>query len=94
MKPVWSSLARRDLRELLLYIAEDSPQNAAIVNTRILNAAELLGEFPNAGRPGRVHGTRERIVSRTPYILVYKMDEELVRILRVLRGARKWPNNF
>jgi toxin ParE1/3/4 len=71
MRPVWSEPASRDLRELVSYIARDSTQNAELVRTRILKSVELLGEMPYAGRPGRVSGTRERVVSRTPFILVY-----------------------
>ena len=90
-KPVWASRARQDLREIILYIAEDSPQTAAIVNERILNAVDLLAKMPESGRPGRVPGTRERVVGRTPFILIYIVESAQVRILRVLRGARKWP---
>jgi toxin ParE1/3/4 len=94
MKPVWSPRARRDLRELITYIAEDSPQNADLVNERISKSVELLGDMPYAGRLGRIAGTHERVVSRTPFILVYRVDSEQVHILRVLRGARKWPGSI
>ena len=86
MRPVWSEPASRDLRELVSYIARDSTQNAELVRTRI--SVELLGEMPYAGRPGRVSGTRERVVSRTPFILVYRIDPEQIVVLRVYRGAR------
>ena len=94
MKPIWSARARRDLRELLAHIAKDSDQNADLVNARILKSVETLESMPNAGRPGRVSGTRERVVGRTSYILVYRIDSEQVHILRVLRGTRKWPGSF
>jgi toxin ParE1/3/4 len=42
------------------------------------------------GRPGRVQGTRERIITGTPYIVVYRVRHE-VEILRVLHGAMRWP---
>jgi toxin ParE1/3/4 len=93
MRPVWSEPASRDLRELLSYIAKDSPQNAELVRTRILKSVELLGELPYAGRIGRVVGTRERVVGRTPFILVYRIDPEQIAILRVYRGARKPPRS-
>ena len=90
-KPVWAPRARKDLREIILYVAQDSPQTAAIVNERILNAVDLLAKMPKSGRPGRVPGTRERVVGRTPFLLIYTFESTQVRILRVLRGARKWP---
>lgn len=94
MKLTWSRLARRDLYELISYIAKDSVQGSALVAARILNTAELLVRVPRGGRPGRVPGTRERAVSRTPYLLVYKIASGGVRILRVYHGARKWPEYF
>lgn len=94
MKLVWSSRAKRDLRELIAYIVEDSIQGAQLVATRILKAAELLSKMPRSGRVGRTPGTRERVVGRTPYILVYRIVSGRIRILRVYHSARKWPASF
>jgi toxin ParE1/3/4 len=46
------------------------------------------------GRPGRVTGTRELVVDGTPYILPYRVRNRVVQILRVLHGARRWPQRF
>jgi plasmid stabilization system protein ParE len=43
------------------------------------------------GRPGRVNGTRELIIQRTPYIAAYRIAGKTVRILRELHGAQMWP---
>jgi plasmid stabilization system protein ParE len=94
MKVTWGRRARRDLRELVTYIADDSVQAAEIVAARILKAAESLAKAPRSGRPGRVAGTRERVVGRTPYILAHQIVSGRVRILRVYHGARKWPASF
>ena len=94
MKLTWERRARRDLRELIAFIAEASVQSAEAVADRILKAAELLTEFPRSGRSGRVPGTRERVVGRTPYILVYQIVSGRVRILRVYHGSRQWPKKF
>jgi len=94
MKLIWGPRAKRDLRELVAYIAEDSIQAAELIATRILKAAELLAKMPRVGRIGRVPGTCERVVGRTPYILAYQIISGRVRILRVFHGARKWPLRF
>ena len=94
MKVIWGRQARRDLRELVAYIAEDSVEAAEQVSERILKAAESLSSFPRSGRPGRVKGTRERMVGKTPYILAYRVASNRVRILRVYHAARRWPNEF
>jgi toxin ParE1/3/4 len=84
----------RDLEELAACIAQDSEQTAGRVETRIHEAVRLLRELPGMGRPGRVIGTRELIVQRTSYILVYRIQSAIIRILRVFRGARRWPSRF
>jgi toxin ParE1/3/4 len=46
------------------------------------------------GRPGRVPGTREFVIPRTPHIVPYRLQGESIQILRVYHGARRWPDSF
>jgi addiction module RelE/StbE family toxin len=94
VKLVWTKAAIRDLDELAMYIAADSDQAAESVEASIHKEARLLSRFPRSGRIGRTPGTRERVVARTPYILVYRIVSGRVRILRVYHGARRWPDQF
>lgn len=95
MRVLWSPAGRNDLLSLLAFIAEDNPTAAVRVVTRIAhNAEQLLSQSPSMGRPGRVPGTRELIVPRTPYIVPYRIVSETIEILRVYHGARKWPNEL
>jgi len=41
-----------------------------------------------------VLGTRELVISRTPYIAAYCITGDTVRILRVLQGAQQWPDEM
>lgn len=43
---------------------------------------------------GRVEGTRELVITHTPYIVAYTIDphSNTVVVLRVLHGARRWPD--
>jgi toxin ParE1/3/4 len=66
MRLNWGPHAKRDLYELISYVAEDSVQAAELVATRVLVTAERLSERPHVGRPGRVKGTRELVILRTP----------------------------
>jgi toxin ParE1/3/4 len=50
-----------------------------------------LEQFPCRGQLGHVVGTRELAVIRTPYVLVYRIDDIVVVILRVRHGAQRWP---
>jgi addiction module toxin, RelE/StbE family len=53
---------------------------------------QQLIRHPESGRIGRVDGTRELVIDRTPYIAAYRIAGDTVRILRVLHGAQQWPN--
>ncbi|HEY2860193.1 MAG TPA: type II toxin-antitoxin system RelE/ParE family toxin [Terracidiphilus sp.] len=94
MKVTWGRRARRDLHELIACIAEDSVQTAELVADRIWKAVAQLAIVPRSGRVGRVAGTRELAIPKTPYLLVYRIRSRGLFILRVLRGARKWPARF
>jgi plasmid stabilization system protein ParE len=59
---------------------------------RILAVAQVLGSHPWIGHAGRVAGTREFVVSRTPCVIVYSVNAELLTILRVLHSKQQWPS--
>jgi toxin ParE1/3/4 len=91
MRVVWFSLALDDLEHVRACVAEESPRSAEVVAGRILDAVELLMDFPDRGQPGRVSGTRELVVPRTPFIVAYRTRGSTIEILRVIHGARCWP---
>jgi toxin ParE1/3/4 len=95
MDIVWSPEATRDLAALSAYIAEDNPAAAAQTVLRILRTiATLLPTTPSRGRPGRVPGTRELVIPRSPFIVPYRLERGAIQILRIYHGARRWPESF
>jgi toxin ParE1/3/4 len=90
MKVVWSRRAIRHLVHLREYIEKDSEQNATLAAGRILKAVELLQTHPEMGRPGRVLGTRELVVTDTPFIIPYRVRRERLELIAVFHGRRKW----
>jgi toxin ParE1/3/4 len=91
MQLEWSQFAQADREAIFDYIEADSPQAAITVDDRIRQQIEELMKFPKVGRPGRIDGTRELIIQRTPYIAAYRIAGKTIRILRVLHGAQMWP---
>jgi toxin ParE1/3/4 len=91
MKIVWSRPAIGHLTHLRQYIEQESEQNAALVAQRIFKAVELLQNHPQMGRPGRLPGTRELVVSDTPYIIPYRIRRERLVLLGVFHGHQRWP---
>jgi toxin ParE1/3/4 len=49
----------------------------------VREGTELLCRHPALGRPGRVIGTRELVMTELPYVLPYRVREDWVEILRV-----------
>lgn len=94
MQVKWLRLALADLEEAAGYIAQSDPDAAKRIVARIWQATQILAEQPGIGRPGRVRGTRELLVSGTPYIVPYRVVGDAVQILRVLHTSRKWPKEF
>ena len=94
MKLAWSRHAAADRLAIFTWIAQDDPRSAALVDDRLEDAARRLIDFPESGRPGRVEGTRELVVARTPYVVPYQIVGDTVRLLRVIHGARMWPQEL
>ncbi len=94
MRLEWSHSAQADRDAIFDYIEADNPQAAITVDEHIQLQVEGLVRFPESGRPGRVEGTRELVIDRTPYIAAYRVDRGAIRILRVLHGAQRWPDDM
>jgi toxin ParE1/3/4 len=95
VKLIWSRRAVADLRALRAFIEHDDPGAAARAADRIIDAIETVAPAnPRIGRPGPVPGTRELVVSGTPYVVPYRIRDGNIVILRVLHGARRWPGQF
>lgn len=94
MRLEWSAFALEDRDGIFDYIEEDSPRAAVDVDDRIRTQVRQLLQFPETGRLGRIEGTRELVISRTPYIAAYRITGDTVRILRVLHGAQQWPDEM
>lgn len=94
MKLIWSPEAAIDLREMVAYLSAENPHAARALYRRIEAAAIEMIATPYIGRPGRVPGTRELVITNTPYILPYQIRSDCLEILRVYHAARKWPNQF
>jgi toxin ParE1/3/4 len=81
MTPVWSPEAIDDLASLRAYIEEDDPHAAQRIALHIIHNVEvLLSKSPDMGRPG--------------FVVPYRFQGNRIQILRVYRGARRWPERF
>jgi toxin ParE1/3/4 len=88
---IWSDESIADLGELWEYIAFDNETAADRVVARIESRIESLLRFPLLGRKGREPGTRELVITGTPYLVIYVIGDRNVQIVRVIHSARQWP---
>jgi toxin ParE1/3/4 len=90
----WLAGAADSLEAIHEYLAQDNVAAADRMVEIVLAAVSRLSEHPNMGRPGRVLGTRELVISGASYIIPYRVRAERIEILRVYHGARRWPGSF
>ncbi|MGA8955040.1 MAG: type II toxin-antitoxin system RelE/ParE family toxin [Pseudolabrys sp.] len=95
MNILWSPEAIEDLNSLRAYIAQDNPSAARAVALHIAHSIEqLLSDNPQMSRPGRVPGTRELVIPKTPFIVPYRLQRNVIQILRVYHGAHRRAESF
>ncbi len=88
MKIVWSPQAENDLEDVWRYIAQDSPRSADLVENRIIDAVSGLIDHPLQGRQTIGRDTRELIVRKTSRLIVYRVRNSRVEIVRIWHMSR------
>lgn len=73
------------------YITKDNPAAAQKVVETIYSTAEKLESFPDMGKPGRVPGTRELPLAKSPYTIIYRIKAHRVVVYAVLHQSRQYP---
>lgn len=91
MKLVWTKSAIQDLVEARRFVEKDNPKAASELAKRIIRAIERLVNNPELGRTGRLIGTRELIISKTPYFIPYRILPNRIEVLRVYHSSRVYP---
>jgi toxin ParE1/3/4 len=92
MQIKWLRRALRNLEQAYSYILKENPEAAQKVILRIQLVTSQLDNYPLMGRLGRIEGTRELVISSTPYIVIYRVKEESVEILRVLHTSKRYTD--
>jgi len=91
----WTEQAIRQLDQAHDYIAlSNSEEVATRITMQIVSCAQQLGAFPMSGRAGRVPGTRELVISNTPFIAAYAIEKVHIVILAIYHCAQQWLESF
>ena len=91
----WTEQATQQLDQAHDYITlTNNKAVAARITMQIVTAVQQLAAFPMSGKAGRVLGTRELVISNTPFIAAYAIDRADIIILAIYHGAQQWPESF
>ncbi len=86
----WTLRSQSNIESIRERIAADNPAAAQEVLAELRKTANSLRDFPMLGRGGRNSGTREIVLGRYPYIIVYRLVARKVRILTVVHQSQQY----
>ncbi len=92
MNVVWSSEARKALRSIKKFIAQDSEFYAARMVARIVERVERAAISPAQGHP--VHEYPEanlKEVHESPYRIVYAFTDDELRVVTIVHFKQRFP---
>ncbi len=84
---IWTEPALSDLNNIAEYIALDKPHAARNLVKQIFSSVDNLEQFPELGRtPPELTGSKYREIIVDPCRIFYRIDQNNVYILYVMRG--------
>jgi toxin ParE1/3/4 len=88
----YSELAQRDIKEIVAFIAKDSPDNAQRMRAAIEERATLVATMPNMGRdrPDLGSDILSFLITQH-YLLYYTKKPDGIEVVRVLETSQDIP---
>jgi toxin ParE1/3/4 len=83
-----SARAKRDLLDIWLDIGANNESAANRVYDRLQARIRILEKFPEAGMARPDINDDARVLTERPYLILYRVADVSVLIVRVLHGAR------
>ncbi len=88
-KVFWTDGATAKRNAAIEHIARDNLETALKQLGQVMTQTERLVRFPQLGRPGQLKGTRELSITRTRFVVVYRIIGENIQIMRFLHTSQK-----
>ncbi len=97
VKVLWSKRSLNDLKDILAFIAKDSPKYAEITGEELIEAVELLRDNPGIGRMvpevGDIKTIREIIFKK--YRIIYQIQsKKSLQVLTIHHSSRDLSANL
>jgi toxin ParE1/3/4 len=90
MKIVWAEQARQEWVAQYRFYFSRNPEAARRFRQEVMSAVARLRTHPQMGRPGHVEGTRELVITGTPFLVVYDVNAVRVEVIHVYDGRQDW----
>jgi len=85
MKLVFLASTKEDIRWLKRYYTQVFPQGKSMADKQFLATQKILLTNPYIGHPSNiVDGVREYVVLPTPFVFIYRVQNDRIEILRVV----------
>lgn len=94
MRLLSTPAAERDLIDIWTYIATDNPDAADRLLDAIADRIEQLRKHPRMGRLRPDIAADARFLPIGNYVVLYRLTDEVVEIVRVVHGARDVTSLF
>ena len=89
VKIKWSDAAKSDLKGIIEYLSQDSPQYAEYLYERIFESIDNLKSFPEMGRRVlELKNPNMREIILQNYRIVYQYFEDKIEIITIFHGKR------
>ena len=84
--------ARNDLSDIAAYISRDNPERSVSFVEELVERIETIFERPLSFPARSEFGSGVRSAVHGRYLILFRVSESLVEVLRVLHGARDIDN--
>ena len=89
---IWSDPAKKELKAIYDYIAEDSKIYAKKVVNSIIEKTDYIDNFPKCGRiVPEIENENIRETFIYSYRLIYEITEKHIEIIALIHGKRDYP---
>lgn len=91
MRPLrWTPPAEADLAAIDAYWWSIDGNMADVILERIRSAGDFLRSVPQGGTPIDRTAARKWRAAHTPYLLIYRLRDDAIEILRVHHARQDW----
>ncbi len=91
---IWTKRSLGNIEKELEYYGNISKKVANDLSKLIIHSVNKIAQMSGIGREGKIIGVREFVLQTFPYIIVYRVRNNLIEILTIIHQKRKNIQGF